>query len=90
MKIKIHFQNIQETVEVRDAAEALSKLKAEAAARAPLLVRGVIKSLGDIQFAQEAVKRDNAASGQSAALPQTAEEFLKWATARGYATIIES
>ena len=89
MKIKIHIQDINQTVEVKDAGEALSNLKAEAAARAPFLVRGVIKAMGEVQFAQEAVKRDNAASGRKDTLPQSAAEFLDWASARGYATITE-
>jgi hypothetical protein len=90
MKIEIHFGDIKEVLEARDAAESLSRLKAETAARAPLLLRGIIKSLGDIQFAQEAVKRENATSGRSDALPQTAQEFLDWAVERGYATVLDA
>ena len=90
MKIKIHIQDIEETVEVRDADEALGKLKSEAAARAPFLLRGVIKSLSNVSFAQEAVKRDNAAHGRNDVLPKSAQEFLDWAVERGYATILEA
>ena len=89
MKIQIHFNEINETVDAKDAAEALSKLKAEAAARAPLLLRGVIKHFGDVQFAQEAVKRDNLAQSTNDPLPGTAQEFLDWAVRKGYATILE-
>ena len=89
MKIQIQIGDIKEVLEAKDGAEALSKLKAEAANRAPFLVRGVIRSLSDIQFAQEAVKRDNAANGRSDALPKSPQEFLDWAVARGYATVLD-
>lgn len=89
MKIQIHVQDINQTVDVKDAAEALSRLKDEAAARAPFLLRGVIRSLGDLNFAGEVVKRANASEGRNDALPQSAQAFLDWAVERGYATIIE-
>ena len=89
MKIQINIGDINETLEASDASDALSKLKAEAASRAPFLLKGIIKSLGDLQFAQEAVKRDNSANGRSDALPQSPQEFLDWAVGRGYATVIE-
>ncbi len=89
MKIRIHFNEVRETLEARDAGEALTRLKIEAASRAPFLLRGVIKRLGDMQFATEAVKHDNATHGRSDALPRSAQEFLDWAVKRGYATIIE-
>jgi hypothetical protein len=89
MKIKIHYQSVQETVQVRDAAEALARLKAEAAKRLPFLQRTVVKSLSDLAFAAEAVKRANAASGHNDPAPTSAQAFLDWAVARGYATILE-
>lgn len=89
MKVNIHINEINETLDVRDAYEALSRLKAEAAKRAPFLMRGVIKALGDVQFAQEAVKRDNSAHGRNDPLPQSAQEFLDWAVERGYASVTE-
>lgn len=89
MKIEIHVGDINEVLEATDDADALSKLKAETANRAPFLVRGVIRSLSDIHFAQEAVKRDNSANARSDSLPQSPQEFLDWAVARGYASVLE-
>jgi hypothetical protein len=89
MKIHIHFNEIEETVEVKDADEALSRLKIEAASHAPLMFRGVIKNMGNIPFAREAVKRDNAANNLEQPLPNSAGEFLDWAVGRGYATVLE-
>lgn len=90
MKLQIHVHDIQETVEVRDAGEALSRLKSEAAGRAPFLLRGVIRAMSDLNFAGEVVKRANAAENRADALPRSAQEFLDWAVERNYATILEA
>ncbi len=89
MKIEIHVQDIRQTVEVSSAGEALSMMKEEAARRAPFLLRAVIKSLSDLSFAGEVVKRANAAEGRQDPLPKSAQEFLDWSVERGYATILE-
>lgn len=89
MKIEVHFQDIRQTVEVRDAAQALSLFKDEAAARAPIMLRGLIRSLGDMHFAGEVVKRANAAEGREDDLPQSPQQFLDWAVERGYVTVLE-
>ncbi len=90
MKLQIHVQNIQETVEVPNAAAALSRLKSEAAARAPFLVRAMIRSMSDLNFANEVVKRANVAENREDDLPRSAQEFLDWAIERNYATIVEA
>lgn len=89
MKIAVHVQEIRETVEVQDAAEALRLLKEKAAERAPMLLRGVIRSLSDLNFAGEIVKRANVQEKRNDALPGNAQEFLEWAVKRGYATVLE-
>ncbi len=89
MKVQIHIENIREEVTARDAAHLLSQFRSEAARRAPFLVRAVISRMSDLGFAGEAVRRDNARSGRTDAAPRSAEEFLDWAVARGYATIAE-
>ncbi len=87
MKLHIQIEQVRETVEVRDAAEALSRFKKEAAKRAPFMLRPVVNAMSDMSFAAEAVKRDNARSGRQDAAPKNAQEFLDWAVARGYVTI---
>lgn len=89
MKLHIHAGGVDETVEVRDAAEALSRTKSEAAKRAPFLLRPVIKSMGDLAFAAEAVKRNNAEKGREDPSPGSAQEFLQWAVECGYVSIVE-
>lgn len=89
MKLHIHAAGVDEQVEVRDAAEALSRTKSEAAKRAPFLVRPVIKSMSDLTFAAEAVKRNNAETKRDDPPPVSAEEFLQWAVQCGYVSVIE-
>ena len=89
MKVRIHIENIEETVEAPDAAGVLHLVKREAARRAPFLMRGNINGMGDLAFAGEAVKRANKAGGCTDTPPQSAQEFLNWAVAQGYATVVE-
>ncbi len=88
MKLHVRIENmIDETFEANDADEALHRVKREAAQRAPFLQRTVINAMSASAFAAEAVKRVNAHNGRSDAIPQTAQEFLDWATERGYVTL---
>jgi hypothetical protein len=89
MKLHIHAAGVDEVVEVRDAAEALNRTKSEAAKRAPFLLKPVIKSMSDLAFAAEAVKRHNAEKKRDDAPPASAEEFLRWAIERGFVSVIE-
>lgn len=88
MKLHIHVQDINETVEVRDAAEALRRTKEETAKRAPVFMRGFVKAMSDLSFAAEAVKRSNAETGRHDAAPRSAQEFLDWAIERGFVSIV--
>ena len=89
MKVRIHIEGIDETVQAESAAALLSMFKREAARRAPFFLRPVVNGLSDLGFAAEAVKRDNARSGRNDAVPANAKQFLTWAIERGYATIVE-
>jgi len=89
MKVRIRFAEVDEVVEAPDAAALLARAKAEAARRAPLLLRGVVRGMSDMQFAGEAVRRANAATGENDPAPASAQEFLDWATQRGYLTVLE-
>ena len=87
MKLHVCIENtIDETFEAATPEEALRRVKAEAAKRAPFLLRGVINAMSDLSFAAEAVKRENAHSGRHDAAPKSAQQFLDWATERGYVT----
>ena len=90
MKLHIQVAGVDEHVDVRDAKEALQRLKNEAAKRAPFLLRGVIKGMSDLGFAAEAVKRDNARTGRNDPAPGSAQQFLDWAIERGYVRVEEA
>lgn len=89
MKLHIHAAGVDEIVEVRDAAEALSRTKSEAAKRAPMLLRPVVRSMSELAFAAEAVKRYNAENKTNDPAPASAQQFLQWAVNRGFVTVIE-
>jgi multidrug resistance efflux pump len=89
MKIRVDIQDIHQEMEAADSNAMLGRVKDEAARRAPLLLRGLIKSMSDLSFAQEVVKRANASRGTSHPAPQSAQEFLDWGVSNGFVTIIE-
>ncbi len=89
MTIKIHYKDIQEELQARDADEALSKFKKEAAKRSPLPMRLAINAFSDLKFAGEVVSRANKARGTSDPAPKTAKDFLDWAQTNGFVTLVE-
>ena len=89
MKIELTVEDIKQEFEGRDADDILHQAKEEAARRAPMLMRGFIKSMNDIQFAGVVVQRANAAQKRSDPPPQDAKAFLEWALAQGYIRVLE-
>jgi hypothetical protein len=89
MKIELSFQDIRQTFVGRDADDILHQAKAEAARRAPFLVKAVINRMSDLDFAGEVVKRANQAEKRSDPPPQNARMFLDWAVRYGYVRILE-
>jgi hypothetical protein len=89
MKIELTVEDIQQTFEGRDAADILRQAKAEAARRAPFLMRGFINGMSDLQFAGAVVQRANTAQGRSDPAPGDAQAFLDWAVTQGYVRILE-
>lgn len=89
MTIKIHYRDIKEELQARDAEDALSKFKKEASKRSPLPIRMMINAMGDLKFAGEVVSRANKARGTTDPAPKSAREFLDWAQKNGFVTITE-
>lgn len=89
MKVKVDIRGNSEVFEATDASDLLRKAKAEAAKRAPMLLRAGIKVMPDLTFAGEIVKRHNAAKKASDPAPKSAQEFVDWATKAGYVTILD-
>ncbi|MBC8143867.1 MAG: hypothetical protein H7Y38_20740 [Armatimonadetes bacterium] len=92
MRLHIHFQagaiRVDEIVE-GDTAEAITgKMQARVAQEAGMLIGAVIKRMTPLQFAQEATRRYNAAAKDSAALPQSCEDFLKMGVVKGFASTL--
>lgn len=88
MKIELTYQDIKQSFDGRDANDILRQAKAEAARRAPFLLRAVVNRMSDIDFAGAVVQRANAAEGRNDPAPQSAQEFLDWGVARGYVRIL--
>ena len=89
MKLHIHALGVDDVVEVRDADDALSRTKTEAAKHAPMLLRPVVRAMSDQTFMAEAVKRYNSENKTDDPPPASAKQFLEWAVSRGFVTIIE-
>ncbi len=89
MTIHIHYKDIQETFEARNADEALSTFKKEAAKRANFAMRVAINTMSDLKFAGEVVSRANKAREKNDPLPKNAQDFLKWAQENGFLTLGE-
>jgi len=93
MKLRVSLRTddmtIDETLEGADAADILHQGKLEVATKLGFLMGGFVRSMGDVQFAQEAVRRYNASFEKDCPLPSTPEEFVTWAVAENLATVIE-
>ena len=94
MRLHVHFQTgdikVDEIVE-GDTAEAITaKMQARVAQEAGFLIGTVLKRMTPLAFAQEAIRRYNTATKDSAPIPQTCEEFLKTGVSKGFATLIPS
>ncbi|RYX81345.1 hypothetical protein EON83_24475 [bacterium] len=89
MTIQIHYKDIKETFQARNADDALSKFKKEAAKRSPFLVRAAINAMSDLKFAGEVVSRANKAREKNDPAPKSAQEFITWAQANGFLTVSE-
>lgn len=89
MTISIHYKDIKESFQAKNADEALSTFKKEAAKRSPFLVRAAINTMSDLKFAGEVVSRANKARGKDDPAPKSAQDFLKWAQTNGFLTMSE-
>ncbi len=89
MKIELTVEDIKQEFEGRDAEDILHQAKAEAARRAPMLMRGFIQGMNDIQFAGVVVQRANAVKKRTDPPPQDAQAFVDWAVSQGYIRVLE-
>jgi hypothetical protein len=89
MKIELTVEDINQTFTGHDADDILRQAKAEAARRAPFLMRGFIQGMSDLQFAGAVVQRANVVQKRNDPAPRDAQAFLDWAVERGFVKILE-
>ena len=92
MRLHVHFQTgdirVDEIVE-GDTAEAITaRMQERVAQEAGFLIGAVIQRMTPLQFAQEATRRYNAATKDSAPLPTSCEDFLKLGVTKGFASTL--
>jgi hypothetical protein len=91
MKVRVTMEaagrSLDETLTGTDAGDILSQAKARVAKE--LGWKGLfLNAMPTLTFAQEAVRRYNAASGTHYDPPQSAEDFLKLGQDLGYFTLL--
>lgn len=70
-----------------ETAEAVvAGMQRRVAQEAGFLVGAVVKRMTPLQFAQEAIRRYNAAAKDNAPIPQTCEQFLQLGIEKKFAT----
>ncbi len=91
MKVRVNLEvagrHIDETVSGADADDILAQAKARVAAE--LGWKGLfLHAMPTLTFAQEAVRRYNAAHATHYDLPQSADDFFKWGQDLGYVNVL--
>jgi hypothetical protein len=93
MKLYVRFDiaglSVDDVIEGENAQEITGKAKDVVATKLGTFMGALVRSMSDLQFAQEVVRRYNAAHGSSCSLPTTVEEFVMWAIAEKLATVVE-
>jgi hypothetical protein len=88
VKLSIEGNTIDEVIEA-PSADALLLMARDRVAKALGWKGMFLKALTPVQFAQEAVKRYNAAYGKSEPLPQSADDFVAFGKSTGNLTVLE-
>lgn len=93
MRLHVHFSvggiKVDEIIEGDRAEVVVGKMQQRAAAEANFLVGAFIKRMTPLQFAQEATRRYNAASGENSLIPATYDDFVKLVVAKNLATALD-
>jgi hypothetical protein len=93
MKLQIKFDigglSVDEAIEGASPAEITRKAKMTIASRLGFLMGAMVKSMPDLEFSREVVRRYNAAAGTRCDLPASVDAFIDWAMAQGLATPLD-
>jgi hypothetical protein len=94
MKIHVKFEGegtaVDEDFEGASADAVLGQIKAKVVEQLPFALRAFAGAMSNVAFAQEVVRRANAANKTSAPLPKTAEEFIELGKENGSITVLEA
>jgi hypothetical protein len=86
VKIDIGSVRVDQTVEGATAEDIVRTLRKELEARAPFLVRPVIRAMDDRALWRKIVELHNSKFHATEPVPQSAEEFLQFGERTGYVT----
>ena len=93
MRLHVHFSvgdmKIDEVVEGATSEAIVAKMQARAAESANFLVGAFIRRMTPLQFAQEAARRYNSATGENNPIPATCDEFITLGKAKNLATPLD-
>ena len=89
VKFSINDLTVDEPIKGDDAADVTRKAKLAIADRLGFLAGPFVRSMSDLAFAREVVRRHNSATGANCPPPAGVEEFIDWAVEQKLALIIE-
>jgi len=93
MKLHVKFDisglSVDEMIEGETSADIARTAKRVIASRLDFLSGAFVKSMSDLGFAQEVVRRYNSATGSSCSLPKSTDAFVEWVIERGLASVVE-
>jgi len=87
VKINQSNYNIDEVFEGASAEDVVGLMKARVAKELSFALRIAVNAMGNLTFAQEIIKRLNAAKNLKLPIPTTCAEFLEQAQQQGIATV---
>ena len=94
LTVKVHINHpkvkVNETFRGSNAEDVVAQLKSRVAREVLFAIRLYINSMSTLSFAQDAVKRYNAAEGKNVPIPGSYKEFLIAFEGLGFATIEEN
>ncbi|MDO8683259.1 MAG: hypothetical protein Q7N50_07250 [Armatimonadota bacterium] len=93
MRLQVNFNiqglSVNETIEGDSPADITHKAKLGIASKMGFLAGAFVRSMSDMDFACEVVRRYNSATNSSCVLPSTLDDFIAWAVAYDLAVVEE-
>ena len=93
MKLHVTFSisdlSVDDVIEGDGVADITHKAKLAIAERLGFLAGAFVRSMPDLEFAREVVRRYNGATGADCTLPPTVDRFVEWAIERKLASAVD-